>query len=220
MWSDFVWWRDPKGYGFKAPKEPNHTGHLTCVGKEREPYSPFAGTDAQQLPREFVRINDAVSYLAFVNRYGPLTRPGLQMIGEWPKPIEIIRSAGHMYRLMFADRKGDERLYNALGDEGAPLGNIDVRLVRDPATRKARLRFSIPDLRTAIWLRFSEGLSSGIVWRQCLYDGMPFECGPGTPRRLDSTKFCSPEHRTAYNNLPEQRAKRPGVRPQHSKKGK
>ena len=55
-------------------------------------------------------------------------------------------------------------------------------------------------LLDALWLQLGQALTVSAKIRQCEHCGNWFEAGRGTGRRLDA-KFCSDEHRIAFNSL-------------------
>jgi hypothetical protein len=64
-----------------------------------------------------------------------------------------------------------------------------------------RLRLSVTDLLGAIMLRATQ-VSEGGALRQCLHCAGLFKAGPGSnPKRRLDAKFCTDEHRIAFNSL-------------------
>jgi hypothetical protein len=211
---DFVWWRDAEGYRLVAdgtPPEPlvfhplgirivsaTKPLRLVRLGGDLIPYRPLDqfGT----LFRIFANdVKTPKDVLAFAQKFGPLTVAGLdKALGE-PAHDTVVHAEGMREFLSFA--RGDKRLLErGIDAQLNPLGQIDIALVLDPATNKPKLRLSPSSLLNALWVQFGQALSGDTGLRQCQHCGAWFETGVGTGRRLDA-KFCSDEHRIAFNSL-------------------
>jgi hypothetical protein len=66
----------------------------------------------------------------------------------------------------------------------------------------------MPSLLNALWFEAGEFLTRDAQVRECMYCGGWFETGPGIGRRADA-KFCSDEHRIAFNSLKRSQGGRP-----------
>jgi hypothetical protein len=82
----------------------------------------------------------------------------------------------------------------------ASLGMLEFGFVWDPARKALVWSFRTVSLRSALWLQFGQAMMRGVQLRTCLRCGDWFEVGAGTGRRADA-KFCSDEHRVAFNSL-------------------
>jgi hypothetical protein len=137
--------------------------------------------------------------LAFAQRFGPLTRDGLDKEAGEPTYDSVVHAEAMREFLSYGG--GDARLLSrGIDSQMNSLGQIDVALVLDPTTASPKLRLSPLDLRDALWLQFGQALSGDASLRQCQHCGAWFETGVGTGRRRDA-KFCSDEHRIAFNSL-------------------
>jgi hypothetical protein len=214
---DFDWWKDAKGYRLvpdatpRAPEEAlvDHPLGIRIVSEVKPLRLVRLGGDLiryrpldhfEQLFRIFANdVRTPEDALVFAQRFGPSTVDGFdEEIGE---PIEatIVHAEGMREFLSYAG--GDKRLLaRGIDAQVAPLGQLDVALVLDPATTTPKLRLSPANLRDALWLQFGQALSGGASLRQCRHCGGWFEAGVGTGRRRDA-KFCSDEHRVAFNSL-------------------
>src|SRR5205085_8328910 len=135
--------------------------------------------------------------LDFVNQFGPLTEMGHSTSGE---PVELgLSDAAIMRHLLSSDDDQRRRFLARIGEDCLFLGRPLVALSVNRETRKPQTAYKAASLREALWLQFGQELSSGHTLRECIYCGALFEVGPGTTRRADA-KFCSDEHRIAYNS--------------------
>jgi hypothetical protein len=217
---DFEWWRDAKGYCLvdaMPPKEPRPEG-LILVGYSGEPqrvvrlggallpYRPLAEF-GDVLFVEFARsAHDPHGVLDFIERFGPLTEAGLDA-GQGEDVSRLIEHAEAMHSWLDACRNGNmAALPRMIGPEGIRLSRIDTVLTVDPITRAPRIRLTTESLLAALWLQLGQALSEGAVVQQCRHCGTLFEAGPGTRRRVDA-KFCSEEHRIAFNSLKRSKGK-------------
>jgi hypothetical protein len=137
--------------------------------------------------------------LEFAEKFGPLTVDGLdEEVGELTYDT-IVHAEGMREFLSYTG--GEKRLLErGIDSQVNSLGEIDVALVLDPTTTKPKLQLSPSSLRDALWLQFGQALSADASLRQCQQCGAWFETGAGMGRRRDA-KFCSDEHRIAFNSL-------------------
>jgi hypothetical protein len=215
---NFEWWRDAAGYQLvpdTTPPDPEEALvyyplgiHIVSAeikplrlvrrGGDLVPYHPIDRFET--LFRIFANeVTRPEGVLAFAQRFGPLTSDGLDMsVGE-PAYHSLVHAAGMREFLSFAS--GDKQLL-ARGIEAQinPLGQIDIAIVLDAETTRPKLRLSPSNLLDALWLQFAQSLAGGTSLRQCQHCGGWFETGDGTGRRRDA-KFCSNEHRIAFNSL-------------------
>jgi hypothetical protein len=170
---------------------------IRCGGK-LIPYRPLIDFDG--LFRTFANVAATPrGILDFIEKFGPLTLEGLdEKRGE--DVSKLIEHAKAMRTLLEKYSRGQKAgLAQILGADGVELGPIKTTLISDPATGTLRLQLSVGDLLRGMWIQLGQTLSSGATIRRCEQCGMLFEAGPGTTRRLDA-KFCSDEHRVAFNS--------------------
>jgi hypothetical protein len=203
------WVRDPKGYRLAETGRPkmlrivrNGTGNKP---EDFQSWRPLASTDL--LFKIFANIASTPDgVLKFVSRFGSLTYEGWDPTkGE---PVNsVMRDADHMRQVLrFWD--GRQKQPHLLGPPPStgPSRALDAMVVWDPATEALKWEFRPKTLLDALWLQLGQALTVGAEIRQCEHCGDWFEVGRGTGRRLDS-KFCSDEHRIAFNSLKRSREK-------------
>lgn len=225
---EFEWQLDADGYDLKPAQEPlSRSGqpdegatlisvsqrvYLTVRkplrivrrGGQLRSYRPLDRFD--RLFHQFAV--DAITpkgVFGFVERFGPLTKDGLdENRGE---DVEIaISHATEMRRVLDAyERHNTSDIAQMLGPKGkslldSPISTIEVKLVFDPAENTPKLQFTMPNLITALWFQLAQSMASGAILRRCQHCNKPFGAGPGTTRRADA-KFCSDAHRTEFNSL-------------------
>jgi hypothetical protein len=192
----------------RGPNEPRSGGwgRIIRVGGSLVPYRPTGSLD--QILVELLNIDPALNIeltprrvLDFVNRFGPLTRKGLdENRGEDPRVA--INTSYCMNQLVDAwTFTGDNAaLGQTFGADGFGLRGLETRIVFDPVEQKPRMRLVAHTLVTVLWARLFQALLSGLVIRRCAQCNKLFTAGTGTGRRLDA-KFCSDEHRVLFNSL-------------------
>jgi hypothetical protein len=195
----FSWWKDPKGYHL------NDTRSLVVRngvrGDELVHCQPL--DSSQTLFRIFA--NEATTpegVLDFVQRYGPLTYGGNDDgdgVGEVIRRAEIMRDTLKWVSGQPRRRMDEETFFGP----GVPLF---ARLDWDRKSRSAVWKFSPSTLIDGLWLQFGQAVTRGVQIRTCMHCGDLFETGLGTGRRLDA-KFCSDEHRIAFNSLKRSKEK-------------
>jgi hypothetical protein len=149
---------------------------------------------------EFSKVRSADDVLYFIERFGPLTRDGLDISkGEL---VDGVLAHSDAMRDLFIVLSGDRaRRAKLIADlRTSPFAELDITLELDPASEDLKLRLCPTSLLDAIWLQAAQELSSGAAVRQCQHCGDWFETGPQTGRRSDA-KFCSDEHRIVFNSL-------------------
>jgi hypothetical protein len=172
---------------------------LVCrKGGELSPYRPLDHFGS--LYAKFAKLRSADDVLYFVEGYGPLTKDGLDTSkGEL---VDGVLAHADAMRDLFIFLSGDRaRRAKVISDlQVSPFAELEVTLELDPATEDLKLRLCPTSLLDSIWLQAAQELSSGAAVRQCRHCGDWFETGPRTGRRADA-KFCSDEHRIAFNSL-------------------
>jgi hypothetical protein len=148
---------------------------------------------------DFAKICTPADVLDFIDRFGPLTREGLDpQKGELVNGV-VVHAEALRDLLTFA-ASGDRRpCPEGIAAYSSPFAGLEVILDVDPADTSLRLRLVPNSLLDAVWLQAAQQLSSGATVRRCQHCGKWFEAGVGTGRRLDA-KFCSDRHRVAFNS--------------------
>ena len=132
--------------------------------------------------------------LDFIQRFGPLTPAG-NVIGE---DIQIGVITGQMINL-FLGSSPQHRVALLNDGGGITCGNAAVSLAVNQVTGRPQLKFKVNSLMNALMLEFGQYLASGEDVRQCAFCGEWFDAGPSAKRRR-GTKFCSDDHRIAFNS--------------------
>jgi hypothetical protein len=112
-----------------------------------------------------------------------------------------------MFRDWLSAARGDRRKLATRINNGLNRINeyLNVSLVAEP-TGAVRVRLVPRDLLGGLWLQLALKLSGQTALRACLHCGRYFEAGVGTARRADA-KFCSDDHRIAFNSLKRSKEK-------------
>jgi hypothetical protein len=172
--------------------------HVRRRGDVLAPYHPLDVFGS--LFEIFARIRTEDDVLHFVEKFGPLTRDGLDaQKGELVDGV--LAHADTMRDLFFfstGDRAHRAKLIAQL--QVNPFAELEVTLDLDSGSEDLKLRLRPTSLLDAVWLQAVQHLSSGATLRQCQHCAQWFEVGPGTSRRLDA-KFCSDQHRISFNSL-------------------
>jgi hypothetical protein len=210
---DFEWRRDSKGYrletkddwapfhwkafggGVSRPVRGETDLAVRRKGGQLRPYRPLAEVDTLYLI--FATLRNSEDVLNFVERFGSLTR-----YGETPRGADIVRVV-LAHAALFRDWLGAvsenrvaKRVNQRLNEINADL---NASLVVD-AKGMVRLQVTPSDLLDGLWLQLALKLSGQTTIRACLHCGQWFEAGIRSGRRVDA-KFCSDEHRIAFNSL-------------------
>ncbi len=200
---NFDWWRDPKGYRIVREKPWGH--RIVRKGHPREKLElcrPLDPTDS--LFRVFANIGTAPKgLLDFVNRHGPLTLTG----NDQGDPVGHVAWHARVMQDLLKSVSAD-RQQTSLAEKfnGAPAVTFDAMVVWDPVAKAAKWELRPRSLLDGLWLQFGQAVTRGANIRTCAHCGAWFETGAGTGRRLDS-KFCSDEHRIAFNSLKRSKEK-------------
>jgi hypothetical protein len=221
---ELEWWRDTHGYCLvdeEAPKKPplgaslltqaaaafGEPQRVVRLGGTLLPYRPLADF-GDVLFREFANASrDPHGVLGFIERFGPLTPDGLDAARGEEVP-RLIQHAEAMHDWLDACRNDNRAaLPRMVGPEGINLSSIRAVLTVDPITQAPRIRLTVNSLLAGLWLQLGQALSKGATIQQCRHCGKMFETGPGTSRRLDA-KFCSDDHRIAFNSLNRSKGRR------------
>ena len=206
---DFVWMRDRKGYHLEDAKPP-HPQRVVRNGGNDEKLETYRPLD--RMDRLFVAFaNTATSpngVLEFVRKYGSLTWAGTDSTkGDG---VDLVISSAESMRQILGYSSGDRKrpAKRPPLDEGPTHLGITVHgsIILDVKTGLPKLQLSPNTLDDALWLQLAQELAGGCYLRRCEHCGDWFETGAGTGRRLDA-KFCSDEHRIAFNSLKRSREK-------------
>jgi hypothetical protein len=172
--------------------------HVFRSGGQLEPYRPLDVFGS--LFAIFAGLRAADDVLHFVERFGPLTRDGLD--ADKGELVEGVLAHADNMRDLFIFSTGDRasRAEIIATAQINPIAEMEVTLGLDAGTRDLKLRLQPTSLLDALWLQAAQHLSGGATVRQCQQCAEWFEVGPGTGRRLDA-KFCSDQHRISFNSL-------------------
>jgi hypothetical protein len=136
--------------------------------------------------------------LEFVERFGPLTWGGWDATRGDLVDL-ILMHAGAMRALLDAAREGRSPVLKEPGVQ-TPDSTVLAAVIWDQTARAPRWCFRPTTLLDALWLQFGQEVTRGVKIQVCQHCGAWFEAGAGTGRRADA-KFCSDEHRIAFNSL-------------------
>jgi hypothetical protein len=212
---DFQWHRSQTGYDFVIDKwrgdddglvhHPvgirvlphdvrERAGYLIRLPGPLDTYRPL-----ERFERLYKVFANAVwkpsDVVSFVRKFGPLTLDGLDPeIGE--SVDETVVHAEAM-REFLASVTQSKRLVEM---QANPVSNIEAALALDPQTSRPRLQLRPASLRDALWLQLGQAAAGDATLKECAQCGAWFEVGRRSGRRLDA-KFCSDEHRIAFNSL-------------------
>jgi hypothetical protein len=202
--NDFEWRVDSKGYLLEQLPRPwkgMPMGVLAAVeydgdrsakpmwvvrrkGGKLRSYRPLAEFDT--LYSHFARIKSPEDVLGFVQKFGSLTRYG-DMLDRGDLTSYVLQEA-QSFRHWLNKRKSK-----------GYLTHLQASLVTD-VSGALHFRLVPDDLLSALRLQLGLKLSGKQKLRSCLHCGDWFEAGAGTRRRADA-KFCSDDHRIAFNSL-------------------
>ena len=181
------------GVGIKPMAQPR----IKRRGGKLDFYRPFELGPAPY--KHFANVTNADELMEFVNKFGPLTTAGVKPdVGD--RIPQLLAHAYAMQEMLKAAARNDKSEISIARHTVMPFARLDVDLVFDPAVQRLQLQIKPPSLLEALWLSLAQGLSSQGNLSQCRQCAVWFETGPGTGRRLDA-KFCSDEHRIAFNSL-------------------
>ena len=172
--------------------------HVCRQGGDLTPYRPLDVFDS--LFESFAKLRTEDDVLYFVERFGPLTRDGLDT--QRGELVDGVLAHADTMRDLFLFSTGDRARRAAVlaGLQVNPFAEMEVTLELDAGSEDLKLRLSPTSLLDALWLQAVQHLSSGATVRQCQHCSQWFEVGPGTGRRADA-KFCSDQHRISFNSL-------------------
>jgi hypothetical protein len=198
------WWRDPKGYRLVEGK-PAGMPRIVRNGRPNDgPKHSRPLDETNDLFLIFARnATTTDGALKFVQRYGPLTASGNDQ-------GDIVSYVTHHARMMrdllksFSTHR--ERPKVPVKFDVIPGVTFNAAVIWDPLTDSLRWQVRPSTLLDGLWLQFGQAVTRGAHIQTCVHCGKWFETGPGTGRRLDS-KFCSDEHRIAFNSLKRSKEK-------------
>ena len=224
------WARDPKGYRLVETgrsKELRIVRKGTGRGPENLPLFQPLSTDL--LFGIFANIaTTPEGALDFVRRYGPLTPEGHEEAGDIVSEVtfhaEYMRGVLEVWagKQKHPDRSlaalvsgrhmrvapkqiGPHRLVVSPYDTGYS-SSLNAKVIWDPFAKALKWELRPTSLLDALWLQLGQALTANVQFRQCEHCGNFFEAGRGTGRRFDA-KFCSDEHRIAFNSLKRSKEK-------------
>jgi len=201
------WWKDPKGYRLaeiphgrlKSLRVVVRNGH---PHDDLEPCRPLDSTDTLFLI--FARTaTTAEGVLEFVRKFGPLTALGHLVEGDGDVVGEVIYNAARMRdTLKWLSAQPRQAIKDYFG-RGV---NFNAWLEWDPVAKGPTWQFQPRTLYDGLWLQFAQAMTRRVHIQTCMHCADLFETGLGTGRRLDA-KFCSDEHRIAFNSFKRSREK-------------
>jgi hypothetical protein len=201
------WPCDPKGYRLAVtgrPKVLRIVRNGTGKGPKNLPLFRPLSTDL--LFKRFANTaTTPEGVLDFVGRFGPLTWTGWSAIEGEPVSYAI-SDAGHMRQVLkyWASNRAQPN-EPFVPQTGRPV-SLDAMVVWDPAAKRLKWELRPKTLLDGLWLQLGQELMTGVQIRQCEHCRNFFEAGRGTGRRLDA-KFCSDEHRIAFNSFKRSKEK-------------
>jgi hypothetical protein len=193
------WWKDPKGYhlaegGWLIVRNGGLRDKLVHC-------QPLEGS--QTLFRIFAtKATTPEGVLHFVQKYGPLTIYGNDKgdrVGEVIRRAEIMRDTLKWMSAQPRRMPGEEAFFG-------PGISLHALVDWNRRSRSPVWKFRPSTLIDGLWLQFAQAVTRGVQMRTCMHCGDLFEAGLGTGRRLDA-KFCSDEHRIAFNSLKRSKEK-------------
>jgi hypothetical protein len=147
----------------------------------------------------FAHLYTPEDVLDFVRRFGPLTHAGLNpRNGELADGVLAHARAMREYLMHLVGGSRTKKLLAVA--QLNPFAELEVTLAVDPVDKTPTLRLAPSSLLDALWLQAAQKLMRGSAVGLCQHCGRLFEAGIGTARRKDA-KFCSDEHRSAFNSL-------------------
>jgi hypothetical protein len=172
--------------------------HVRRRGDVLAPYRPLDVFGS--LFEIFAKVRTEDDVLHFVERFGPLTRDGLD--AQKGELVDGVLAHADTMRDLFLFSTGDRAHRSKLIAhlQVNPFAELEVTLDLDAGSEDLKLRLRPTSLLDAVWLQAVQHLSSGAILRQCQHCAQWFEVGPGIGRRLDA-KFCSDQHRIVFNSL-------------------
>jgi hypothetical protein len=197
------WLKDPKGYHLAEVGRPKLL-RVVRNGDTRDKLvlgRPLDSSDT--LFRTFANTaTTPEGVLAFVQRFGPLTVYGNDR-GDLVD--EVIRRAANMRSTLQWIAAQPRRPPSDKTFFGPGI-SLSAWVSWDAASNSPRWHFHPQTLIDGLWLQFAQAVTRGIRICTCVHCGDLFETGLGTGRRLDA-KFCSDEHRIAFNSLKRSKEK-------------
>ncbi len=158
----------------------------------------------RNLFNQFSRVQTPEGICNFIKMFGPLTNDGRNPdVGD--DIVALMAHSRQMRKLLEAYAADDKiAVAQTLGPKGLPLdnnsiGDVEARIVFEPADGAFQLQLTPKNLISALWLQLGQFLSGKERLKICFHCSELFEVGAGTTRRADS-KFCSDEHRIIHNS--------------------
>jgi len=186
---DFGWSRAPKG--FYRLWDDNHVQRVGWYGTT-ETYKPL---DGHENPLgQFASLDSPEELLEFVRKFGPLTFEGMD--GSKGENVESVLQQARLVSKLLRAAKHEH--YPLDLPEEPPAIGLAIR-IGEAGPEGPLLKLGPRTLLDAIWLQLAHVLAGDGEIRHCLHCGVSFAAGGQSGRRQDA-KFCSDEHRIAFNN--------------------
>ena len=195
------WWKHPKGYHLET--KPHEGLCVVPNGDPREQPVHCRPLDSSQtLFRTFASTaTTPEGVLGFVQRFGPLMCNPF-----WDRVDDVIHHARRMQDTLKWVAAQPRRRPSDREAYFGPGATLDAWIAWDEDTKGPVLKLRVRRLIDGLWLQFAQAVMRDIQIRACKHCGGLFETGVGTGRRRDA-KFCSDEHRIAFNSLKRSKGK-------------
>jgi hypothetical protein len=187
---DFTWSRTPNGY-YRLWNDAD-VQRVGRSGGSVETYKPLEGHENPL--GQFASLESPETVLDFVRKFGPLTFEGMD-----ESKGENVGTALQQARLMSQVLRAakHEQYPLDMPEEPTPI-SLAIK-IGEAGLERPFLKLEPRTLLDAIWLQLAQILAGDGEIRHCRYCGVWFAAGGRSGRRQDA-KFCSDEHRIAFNN--------------------
>jgi hypothetical protein len=161
-------------------------------GGAAETYKPLEGHENPL--GQFTSIESPQEVLEFVRKFGPVTDEGMDT-SKGENVQNALQQARLMGKVLRAAK--NEQYPLDISWEPTPI-SLAIKL-GESGSEEPFLKVGPRTLLDAIWLQLAEVIAGDGEIRHCRYCGLWFAAGGQSGRRQDA-KFCSDEHRIAFNN--------------------
>jgi hypothetical protein len=221
---EFRSWRDPAGYRLIAAKPPElqRIGRKGHKNAPLEPWHPLDCTaDLFLIFAKSATTPDGL--LDFVKEFGPVMHDGHDPNGDIvPEMIDHARRMNtllekHWREPSMVKRREAEpppfvHPFKWTRDKEFSPARLQATVIWDIGTKALQWQFKPDSLLNGLWLQLGMFLMRGAKLMVCEHCGSFFTAGIGTGRRVVA-RFCSDEHRIAFNSLKRSRESREQQKP-------